>query len=84
MDKWNDDWREELKKDYEEVWIRLADCRNIRKDIVFIAKMMYKYNPTKSKQDCLDRTLEWITDWNNQSNLYPDYDDEYNNMLKKI
>lgn len=81
---WNDDWREELKKDNYDIWERLAECRNNRKDIMYMAKLMYKYNLDKTKQDCLDRMLEWVTDWNSQANLYPDSDDEYNKMLASI
>lgn len=83
MYNWNDDWREELKKDTYDIWERLADCRNTRTDIKIIAKLMYKYNPSKSKEDCLDRTLEWITEWNNQDNLYPD-DDTYDKILASM
>lgn len=81
---WNDDWRDELKTDDYEIWERLAECRNNRKDIMHMAKLMYKYNPDKEKSDCLDRMLEWVTDWNSQANLYPDSTDEYNKMLASI
>lgn len=81
--KWNDDWRDELKKDDEECYIRLCDVHSVPKDILKIAKLMYKYNPSQSKENCLDRTLEWITDWNNQVYLYPD-DDTYQKYLESI
>lgn len=80
---WNDDWRDELKQDNYEVWERLAECRNNRNDIIIMSKLVVKYNPEKSKQECFDRILEWVTDWNNQINLYP-VDDEYSKMLKQI
>lgn len=80
---WNNDWREELKTDSYPVWERLAECRNTKRDIIIMAKLNYKYNPGKSKEDCLDRILEWVTDWNSQVNLYPD-DEEYDEMLKKL
>lgn len=84
MSSWNDDWRDELNKDNPEAYNRLCDCRNNRKDIIVIAKLMYKYNTNShDKKECLDRTLEWITDWNNQANLYPD-DDEYEKLLSRL
>ena len=80
---WNNDWREELKTDNYPVWERLAECRNTKRDIMVMAKLNCKYNPSRSKEDCLDRILEWVTDWNSQVNLYPD-DEEYHDMLKKL
>lgn len=80
---WNDDWRDELKADSYEVWKRLAECRNTKKDIVTMSKLVCKYNPNKSKEECLDRILEWVTDWNNQFNLYPDKE-EYDKMLRAL
>lgn len=82
-EKWNDDWREELKKDNYEAWIRLADCNNRRSDIKLYAKLIYKYNSNRSKEDCLDRAIEWITDWNSQPRLIPD-DDEYKKILETM
>ncbi|MEE3344797.1 MAG: hypothetical protein VZS44_11935 [Bacilli bacterium] len=84
MDKWNDDWRDELKNDDYEIWERLAECRNTRKDMIHMAKLVYKYNPSKSKEECLDRILEWVTDWNSQVGLYPETTEEYNDMLNRI
>lgn len=81
---WNDDWREELKLDMYNIWERLAECRNTKDDILVISKLMFKYNKNKSKEQCLDRTLEWITDWNSQWNLYPDMPGEYNKILNKM
>lgn len=80
MKNWNDDWRDELEKDYEDVYIRLCECRNTRKDMRLIAKLMQKYNMAKSKEDIIDRTVEWITDWNNQVSLVPD-DTEYDILM---
>lgn len=82
--KWNDDWREELKTDNYSVWERLAECRNTKRDIILMAKLNYKYNPSRSKKDCLDRILEWVTAWNSQDYLYPDDKEEYDEMLKKL
>ena len=82
-EKWNDDWREELKTDDYESWLRLADCRNKRKDIKQYAKLIYKYNPSRTKEECLDRSITWITDWNNQPSLIPD-DDEYKKIITSM
>lgn len=82
-DNWNDDWREELKKDDYEAWTRLADCDNRRSDIKLYAKLVRKYNPSKTKEECLDRVIQWITDWNSQPELIPD-DDEYNKILESL
>lgn len=81
---WNDDWREELETDYESCYIRLCECRNTAKDIVLMAQLMYRYNSGRTKKDCLDRMLDWVTDWNNQPNLYPDTEEEYNKMLSYL
>lgn len=82
-DNWNDDWREELMKDTYEVWERLAECRNRIKDIPIMAKLVYKYNPSKTKEQCLDRIITWVTDWNNQFNLIPD-DEGYKKLLERM
>ena len=34
-----------------------------------------------TKEECLDRTIEWITDWNNQVGLIPN-SDEYKKILE--
>lgn len=81
--KWNDDWREELEKDNEPCYNRLCDCRNTKADIRIIAKLMYKYNLAMGKDECLHRTLEWITDWNNQYNIdltQEEFDEIINSM----
>lgn len=82
-EKWNDDWREELEKDDYEAYLRLCDCRNRRNDIKKYAKLIYKYNPNRTKEECLDRSITWITDWNNQPGLIPD-DDEYKKILEAM
>lgn len=82
-DAWNNDWRDELKSDDYDAWERLADCRNRRSDIKKYAKLIYKYNPNRTKEECLDRAIEWITDWNNQPKLIPD-DEEYKKIIESI
>ena len=44
---------------------------------------MYKYNLSGTKEDSLDRAIEWITDWNNQANLCLD-DEEFKKILEII
>ena len=78
--KWNDDWRDELKED---CWLRLCECNNRKSDIVVIVNLMYKYNHDRTKEECLDRTIEWLTDWNSQIELYPT-DEEYKKFLSKM
>ena len=82
--KWNDDWRIELEATNEECYIRLCECRNNKKDILIISKLMYKYNKQYEKEDSFIRTLEWIGDWNNQYNITDLTTDEYFEMLGKI
>ncbi|MBQ6632280.1 MAG: hypothetical protein IJH55_09365 [Romboutsia sp.] len=81
---WNNDWRIELSHKYPEYYERLCDCVNTKKDIITMTKLNYKYNPFKEKEDCLDRILEWVTDWNSQVNLYPNTEEEYNSILNRI
>ena len=52
-DNWNDDWRDELKSDHYDCWERLCDCRNLRRDLMVMAKLMKKYNLGKDPQDVL-------------------------------
>ena len=82
-DIWNDDWREELESDNYELYERLADCRNQKKDIREYAKMIYKYNPSKTKEECLDRAIIWVTDWNHQAHLIPD-NEEYRQYISEM
>lgn len=78
--KWNDDWRDELRLTNENCYIRLCECRNTKNDILIIAKLMYKYNKHKGQKEALDRTLAWLTDWNDQFELDLT-DSEYNDIL---
>jgi hypothetical protein len=80
--KWNDDWRSELEIKNPECYERLCECRNTKHDILIIAKLMYRYNQDRTKEDCLDRTIEWITDWNNQIEIYPNEEDYQKILLK--
>ena len=63
---WNDDWREELEeKDYN-CYMRLCECRNTRKDVIKMAKLVGKYNPTQPAEECLIHMMEWVGEWNGQ------------------
>ena len=69
--KWNDDWRDELKYLNKDCYIRLCECRNIGEDIIPICNLMKWYNLNKSCKKVLDRVIDWLTDWNGQTELIP-------------
>ena len=73
------DWKKELPYD---MYIRLCECRNLKSDIVPLAKVVKRVSGWDSEKS-LDYMLEWLTDWNNQVSLYPN-DVEYEKMVKKI
>ena len=81
--KWNDDWRFELETKNPECYTRLCECKNTKNDILIISRIMYKYNQDRTKEKCLDRTIEWLTDWNNQFELYLS-ETEYQKILSKM
>lgn len=60
MYEWNDDWRDELKKTDEKAYNRLCECESTKMDLIKMASLMHKYNPTRSKEDCFDRMCEWL------------------------
>lgn len=82
---WNDDWRDELKQNNEECYIRLCECRNTKDDLIIMSSLMHKYNPDVSKKVCFERMLEWVGGWNNQWSLVDSIlIDELNEMLAKV
>ena len=81
--EWNDDWRSELETKNPECYKRLCECKNTKNDILIISRLMYKYNQDRTKYDCLDRTIEWLTDWNSQFELYLS-ETEYQEILSKM
>ena len=81
--EWNNDWRSELEIKNPECYERLCECRNTKNDILIISKIMYKYNQNRTKYDCLDRTIEWLTDWNSQFELCLS-ETEYQEILSKM
>lgn len=80
---WNDDWREELKNNHPAIYERLCDCDNKKNDIEVIAVLMQKYNQNVCSGVVLDRVMEWLTVWNNQSYLKLTLK-EYNKIIKKM
>ena len=81
--EWNNDWRSELEIKNPECYERLCECRNTKNDILIISRIMYKYNQNRTKHDCSDRTIEWLTDWNSQFELYLS-ETEYQEILSKM
>lgn len=67
--KWNDSWIKELEEKDNDCYYRLCECRNVKKDILKMARLMYSYNNEyRTKEECLDRMCEWVCCWNNQFN----------------
>ena len=81
--EWNNDWRSELEIKNPECYERLCECRNTKNDILIISRIMHKYNQNRTKNDCLDRTIEWLTDWNSQFELCLS-ETEYQEILSKM
>lgn len=82
--KINNDWRNELEKTNEGCYIRLCECRNTRNDIVIMARLVKKYNPTMEAEDCFIYMLEWVGDLNGQYNITDLTKNEYKEMLDKV
>lgn len=81
--KWNDDWRQELEREDEPCFTRLCECRNTKRDMFTMAKLLYKYNSDKSAEECLDRICEWVCCWNSQFNMELT-EFEYNKYLARL
>ena len=84
MYKWNNDWRDELEKTNEGCYIRLCECRNTKNDIIIMAKLVKKYNPNMTAEDCLIYMLEWVGDWNSQFEVTDWTDEEFKKALDKV
>ena len=84
MYKWNNDWRDELEKTNEGCYIRLCECRNTKNDIIIMAKLVKKYNPNMTAEDCLIYMLEWVGDWNGQFEVTDWTDEEFKKALDKV
>lgn len=77
---WNDDWRSNIKIDEPECYERLGCGTNTKKDLPIIATYIHKENPHRTKEECLDRAIYWVTDLNGQISILPD-DEEYKKLL---
>lgn len=82
--KWNNDWRNELEEKNAACYTRLCECRNTKNDIITMTKLVYKYNPNMSAEDCLIYMLEWVGDWNNQYEVTDWTNEEIKKALDKI
>lgn len=82
--EWCDNWRTELEEKNYNCYIRLCECRNTINDVVLMARLMWKYNPSMSKSDCLDRMIEWVGDWNNQFSIADKILSNYDEYLSKV
>ena len=80
-ERWDNTWIDELKIDDPKSYDRLCICKNTRNDLKKYAKLIYAYNRQRTKEECLDRAIIWLTDWNNQVSLIPD-DAEYKKILE--
>lgn len=78
--RWDDSWRDNIS---EEVYDRLCTCCNSWKDIKIMGRAIKAVNPTRSAEECAERILEWVCDWNNQWQLDPT-EDEYKELLAYI
>ena len=81
---WNNDWRDKLKKTDYGCYERLCECRNTRKDVIKMAKLVKEYNPTISAEDCLVYMMEWVGDWNGQYMVIDFSIEEYKNAINEI
>lgn len=82
--KWNNDWRNELEKTDYDCYIRLCDCRNIRKDVIKMAKLVKKYNPAQSAEECLIYMMEWVGDLNGQYMVTDFTTEEYKDAIREV
>ena len=81
---WNDDWRTELKNIDYDCYVRLCECRNTRKDLLTMSKLVFKYNPIMPAEECVIRILEWVGDWNGQYMVTDLTTEEYKNLIKSV
>lgn len=74
------EWAKYLQDD---VYIRLCECRNVRKDIYPMAEVLVKhYN-----YDCesaYELVLEWIGDWNGQFNVTDLTKEQHERIVNKL
>lgn len=78
---YNDDWRNNISS---EMLDRLAECRNKAMDVVEMASAMHEVNPDKTAEQCFERMLEWVGDWNGQYNITDKIYSNYEWYLKRV
>ena len=81
---WNNEWRDELEKTDYNCYIRLCECRNTRKDVILMAKLVKEYNPTQPAEECLIYMMEWVGDWNGQYMVTDFTTGEYKDAIAEI
>ena len=81
---WNNDWRDELESTNYNCYERLCECRNTRKDILTMAKLVVKYNPEVPAEECSIYILQWVGDLNGQYNVTDLTNEEYSDMINTI
>ena len=82
--QWNDDWRYDRDEVSEEIIDRLGDCKNKPMDVVVMASAMWQYNPHRTKEECFERTMTWVGDWNNQYKMTDEMESSYNWYLSRV
>lgn len=73
-------WEKELDED---TYIRLCECRNTRKDLITLSKVVKKVRGVSS-EEALETMLEWVGDWNGQYEVTDLTDEQYERILKAI
>lgn len=81
---WNNDWRDELEKTDYNCYMRLCECRNTRNDVIKMAKLVKKYNPTQPAEECLIYIIEWVGDWNGQYMVTDFTTKEYKDAIRQV
>jgi hypothetical protein len=79
--EWCDDWRNNIPSS---MLTRLAECRNKATDVITMATEMHKCNPDKTAEECFERMLEWVGDWNGQLNVFEQIDTNWDWYLSRV
>ena len=82
--EWNDNWRFELDREKPKMLTRLAECKSKTNDVFYMAKLMHKYNPEKTSEECLDRIIEWVCGANSQTYLLDEIFEKYDEKVENI
>lgn len=81
MDKWNDDWRDNIPKS---MLTRLAECRNKATDVIVMATEMHKSNPERTAEECFERMVIWVSNWNSQFEIFEKIDPHWDWYLSRV